>query len=170
MQAPAEGSGGPAGTETPHSLQAGHAQRPERTLTELFVVTGIAFAFIGSTVGALYLGQLSGVQVGSATGLFPSHPYLQIYGFLASFVVGIEYSLLPRFKVGKLPGVVFGYVAYALITSGNVCFLLYPVVPAGSFPTLLVGSGLVFAGSVIFFSQAATLVSRPSGGFPEASP
>ncbi|MDE1858052.1 MAG: hypothetical protein KGI26_03170, partial [Thaumarchaeota archaeon] len=170
MEAPTERGGGAAGAETPHPLSAGHAQRPERTLTELFVITGVAFAFIGSAVGALYLGQLSGVQVGSTTGLFPSHPYLQVYGFLASFVVGIEYSLLPRFKVGNVPGVVFGYVAYALITSANVCFILYSVLPAESFPSMMVGSGLVLAGSIVFFSQAATLVSRPSGGFPEASP
>ena len=143
-------------------------QRPERTLTLLCVSTGILLAFIGTTVGALYLGMLSGVPVGG-TSLFPSHPYLQIYGFIALFVMGVDYSLLPRFKVGKLPSVFFGYVAYASISLANVFFLLYSILPP-SFPYVAAGSIFMLGGSVVFLSQVVTLVVRPIGGFPEANP
>ena len=142
--------------------------RPERTLTLLCVSTGVILAFIGSTVGALYLGVLSGLPVGGAN-LFPSHPYLQIYGFIVLFVMGVDYSLLPRFKVGRLPGVVFGYAAYSSITLANVFFLLYSVLPV-SFPYVAAGSVFMLGGSAVFLSQVVTLVVRPTGGFPEASP
>ncbi len=138
-------------------------------LTLLSVATGVVFAFIGSTVGALYLGLLSGLPVDAGAGLFPSHPYLQIYGFIALFVMGVDYSLLPRFKVGRLPSVAFGYAAYALVSLANVFFLLYSVLPA-SFPYVTAGAFLMLAGSVVFLSQVVILVLRPSGGFPEANP
>ena len=152
------------------SPQPKAAQRPERTLTLLSVSTGVVFAFIGSTVGALFLGQLSGLPIEAGASLFPSHPFLQIYGFIALFVMGVDYSLLPRFKVGRLPSLILGYAAYASITTANVFFLLYSILPLGSFQYVTAGALLMLAGSAIFLSQVVILVTRPSGGFPEANP
>ena len=146
------------------------SQRPERTLTLLFISTGVVLAFIGSAIGALFLGQLSGLPIESGAGLFPSHPYLQIYGFIALFVMGVDYSLLPRFKVGRLPAVYLGYLAYALISGANISFLLYSILPSGSFPCIETGAILMFLGSLIFLFQVVMLVVRPTGGFPEANP
>ncbi|MDG7004387.1 MAG: hypothetical protein JRN41_03070 [Nitrososphaerota archaeon] len=152
------------------SSPPGSSQRPERNLTLLFISTAVLLAFVGSTIGTLFLGQLAGLPIESGAGLFPSHPYLQIYGFIALFVMGVDYSLLPRFKVGRLPAVFFGYLAYALITGANVSFLLYSILPSGSFPYIEGGALFMFLGSLIFLSQVLLLVVRPTGGFPEANP
>jgi len=154
----------------PQPPPAKPTQRPERTLTLLLVSTGITLAFIGSTVGALMLGELSGLPVEAGLSLFPSHPYLQIYGFIAQFVIGVDYSLLPRFKVGRLPAVFFGYAVYALTTAANVLFLLNSVFIQAAFPYDELGAILMLAGSLVFLSQVVALVVRPTGGFPEANP
>ena len=152
------------------SVQPKVAQRPERALTLLSVSTGVLFAFIGSAVGALFLTQLSGLPIDAGASLFPSHPFLQIYGFIALFVMGVDYSLLPRFKVGRLPSVLLGYTAYALVTAANAFFLLYSLLSPGSFRYVTAGALLMLVGSVVFLSQVVILVTRPSGGFPEANP
>ena len=146
------------------------SQRPERALTLLSISTGILLAFISSTVGALFLGQLSGLPIEAGASLFPSHPFLQIYGFIALFVMGVDYSLLPRFKVGRLPSVFLGYAAYVSVTAANVFFLLYSILPPGSFQYVMAGALLMVTGSAVFLSQEVILVTRPSGGFPEANP
>lgn len=144
--------------------------RPERLLTLLLIATGSVFAFLGSAIGALTLASLSGVQGGLGLALFPSHPYLQIYGFVFEFVIGVEYSLLPRFKVTPIPSVLMGYLTYASVTAANVVYLLSSIF-AGDVGFLdQTGSVLLLVGSLAFAYQGASLSFREKGGFPEANP
>ncbi|HZW55737.1 MAG TPA: nitroreductase/quinone reductase family protein [Nitrososphaerales archaeon] len=146
---------------------------PERRLTLLFITTAILLAFVGTTLGAFTLAHLSGVQTDLGLGFFPAHPYLQIYGFVAEFVVGVSYSLLPRFKIRGVPSPAFGYATYALMTCGNILFGLSSSIFAGELGTLSMASVaaiLMLAASIVFACQVLMLASRPVGGFPETNP
>ncbi|MDG6970679.1 MAG: hypothetical protein JRN54_06180, partial [Nitrososphaerota archaeon] len=52
------------------SSPPGSSQRPERNLTLLFISTAVLLAFVGSTIGTLFLGQLAGLPIESGAGLF----------------------------------------------------------------------------------------------------
>lgn len=145
-------------------------QHPERRLTILMIATALMFAFIGTTLGALTLAHLSGVPTNFGLGFFPTHPYLQIYGFLGEFVVGVAYSLLPRFKITHVPEMILGYLTYGLITAANALFLAAPGLV--SFDSILgpLGALLLLGGSVIFATQVFLLASHSGGGFPETNP
>ena len=104
------------------------SELPERRLTLFLISTAIVLGFVGSTIGAFTLGHLSGVPTNFSIGLFPSHPYLQIYGFVGEFVMGVAYSLLPRFKIGHVERLSLGYLTYALFTSANIVFILSPII------------------------------------------
>jgi hypothetical protein len=152
---------GPARQEPP--------QRPERRFTILLIVTAATLAFIGTTIGALVLAYLSGAPTGLAVPFFPSHPYLQIYGFVTEFVIGVAYSLLPRFKVGRFPDVSLGYLIYGTVTCANVLFVVSAVIGHGQSLDIL-GSILILSGSLAYLYQVVELVRRPKGGFPETDP
>ena len=145
---------------------------PERYLTILFIATAILLAFIGTTLGAFTLANLAGAPTTLALDLFPAHPYLQIYGFIAEFVVGVAYSLLPRFKIGGLPSPAFGFATYALLTAGNTLFVFSSVGPTHAIGGLTAGAiapVFMLAASVIFASQVSILAARHVGGFPETN-
>ena len=133
------------------------------------VSTAILFAFIGTALGAFMLAHLSGIPTNLGLGFFPSHPYLQIYGFIAEFVIGVAYSLLPRFKTSQIPRLTFGYATYTLITCANILFLFSPAFPRydsilGSFASLL-----ILAGSIVFAGHVFSLAFGSVGAFPETN-
>ncbi|MDG6939663.1 MAG: nitroreductase family deazaflavin-dependent oxidoreductase [Nitrososphaerota archaeon] len=144
-------------------------QRPETRLTALFVATAVVLGLVGSAIGSLALADLSGVPIPQGPSLFAAHPYLQLDGFIAEFVVGVAYSLTPRFKVGRLPSVFLGYVVYALLTSANLFHIVSATSGRAGFPDAL-ASALTLLGSLLFAYQVFKLVGRAAGGFPEADP
>src|SRR5487761_101331 len=144
-------------------------ENPERRLTILLISTAIIFAFIGSTLGAFALAHISGVPTDLGLGFFPAHPYLQIYGFIAEFIVGVAYSLLPRFKAAHVSNIGLGYFVYVLLTSGNALFLSSPVLTSYTQIAETLAPLLILISSVIFVYQVNSLASRPIGGFPETN-
>src|SRR5487761_176443 len=144
-------------------------ENPERRLTILLISTAIIFAFIGSTLGAFALAHISGVPTDLGLGFFPAHPYLQIYGFIAEFIVGVAYSLLPRFKAAHVSNIELGYIVYVLLTSGNALFLSSPVLTSYTQIAETLAPLLILISSVIFVYQVNSLASRPIGGFPETN-
>ncbi|MDG7007550.1 MAG: hypothetical protein JRN06_04825 [Nitrososphaerota archaeon] len=166
-----EGDGGPStASEVGHSpaSQVQPLQRPERRLTILFLATAVILGFAGTTLGALMLAYLSGVPSNAGLSLFPSHPFIQIFGFVSEFVMGVGYSLLPRFKVGHIPKVPLAYAVYGAMTSANVAFIAsqFTGVPL----VLPLAALLTVGGSLIFTYHVISIVRRPAGGFPEVTP
>jgi hypothetical protein len=155
-------------TSLPHPVVR-QLEHPERKLTLLFIASSGLFALIGTTLGVLMLAALSGVSVGFGLTLFSAHPFLQIYGFIAEFVAGVAYSLLPRFKVGRIPSLRLGYTTYLLLTSGNILFLLSAFISGYSTVLDYTAALLILAGSATFASQVISLALRPRGGFPESN-
>ena len=120
-------------------------------------------------MGAFALGHISGVPTDLGLGFFPAHPYLQIYGFIAEFIVGVAYSLLPRFKASHVSNIGLGYIVYVLLTSGNALFLSSPVLTSYTQIAETLAPLLILISSVIFVYQVNSLASRPIGGFPETN-
>ena len=158
------------------SSEAGHSQasqvqplqRPERRLTILFLATAVTLGFVGTSLGALMLAYLSGVPSSTGLSLFPSHPFIQIFGFVSEFVVGVGYSLLPRFKVAHIPNILLAYAVYGAMTSANVAFIASQL--TGRPPVLPLAALLMIGGSLIFTYHVVSIVRRPAGGFPEVTP
>jgi hypothetical protein len=144
-------------------------QRPERRVTILLLATAVTLGFVGTTLGALMLAFLSGVPSDVGLYLFSAHPFLQVFGFVSEFVMGVGYSLLPRFKVGHFPRIAFAYAVYGMMTTANICFLLSQFA-GGGIPFTPAGSLLMVASSMVFAVQVASVVLRRMGGFPEVDP
>ena len=145
-------------------------EHPERRLTLLFIASSGLFAVVGTILGTFMLAALSGVPIGFGLTLFSAHPYLQIYGFIVEFVVGVVYSLLPRFKVGRVPSLGLAYTTYLLLTSANILFLVSAALSPYSVIFGPTAALLILAGSAAFASQVFSLALRPRGGFPETNP
>jgi hypothetical protein len=145
-------------------------EHPERKLTLLFIASSSLFALIGTFLGTFMLAALSGVPTNFGLTLFSAHPFLQIYGFIAEFVVGVAFSLLPRFKAGRVPSLGLAYAAYFLLTSANILFLLSATLSPYSTIFGATAALLIVIGSAVFASQVFSLASRPFGGFPETNP
>jgi hypothetical protein len=163
------GGGAPDADITDPGSQSKPLQRPERRFTILLLATAITFGLAESVVGSLFLAHLAGVPTDLGLVLFPSHPYVQIFGFVAEFVTGVAYSLLPRFKAGPMPRMSLAYMVYASMTGANVIFALIPFLESGS-PLLPVASLLMLVAALLFAYQVTIIASRPTGGFPEANP
>lgn len=144
-------------------------EHPERKLTLLFIASSGLFALIGTFLGTFMLAALSGVPISLGLALFSAHPFLQIYGFIGEFVIGVAYSLLPRFKIGRIPSLGLGYATFSLLTSANILFLLSAALATYSAVFSSVVSLLILSGSVAFAVQVISLASRPRGGFPETN-
>ncbi|MDG6994313.1 MAG: hypothetical protein JRN52_00200 [Nitrososphaerota archaeon] len=142
--------------------------RPERRLTLLFIATGGTFTSYATILGALELFDLSGISVNIGTA-FEAHPYLQIFGFLAEFVVGVGYSLLPLFKSRRMSNVRLGNLTYACLTLGNILLLASSFILSDSILTKT-ASVLVLLSSILFALDALSLLSTPSKLLAEAEP
>ncbi|MCL4517569.1 MAG: hypothetical protein M1587_00040 [Thaumarchaeota archaeon] len=141
----------------------------QKRLTLFFIATAGAFTAYATTLGAIELASLSGmpVEIGAA---FEAHPYLQIFGFLSEFVMGVGYSLLPLFKSRSMSHEELGYFSYFFITIANA-ILLVSSFDSSADPTLAkFASVLILVSSIIFASQALSLFRRQSKLLGEAEP
>ncbi|MCL4519053.1 MAG: cbb3-type cytochrome c oxidase subunit I [Thaumarchaeota archaeon] len=145
--------------------------RNERRITLLFIAAGSIFAFIGTILGALMLARMSGVTIPFNLALFQDHPYLQIFGFLSEFVLGVGYSIVPLFKSKKLANPRTAYMAFSLITTANIISIFAVVGSASYYVSLFqVLSFLILLSSAIFCYQILRLLGRPSKTLGEAEP
>ena len=148
--------------------KAQNNRRPERRLTLLFIAVGSSFAFIATVFGALMLASMSGVKIPINLALFSDHPYLQIFGFLAEFVCGVGYSVIPLFKSNKISNVKVAYVPLSLITIANILGIVRVVGYSESL--LQISSLLILVSSVVFCYQILSVLGRQSKILGEAEP
>src|SRR5579885_3398907 len=142
----------------------GVSPRKERRITILFVSTAIISSLIGSFFGTLWMFYLSSNSKFSS--LILSHPYFQMFGFLAEFVMGVAYSLLPRFAGKPLSNLYLAYLNYFLITSA---LLLSVVSILFDGQSKLYFSSLLLASSAIFTYQTFSTTKQIKSAFPEAN-
>jgi hypothetical protein len=146
--------------------------REGRRLTLLFIGTGGIFTFFASSIGALMLANESGVRIPFNLSIFVSHPYLQIFGFLSEFVMGVAYSVLPLFKSKELPSKKAAYASYFTMTTANLLILSAVLSQVSYDATYLfdISSLLVLASSIIFALETFRTLGRPSKFLGEAEP
>ncbi|MDG6998262.1 MAG: hypothetical protein JRN15_04015 [Nitrososphaerota archaeon] len=141
----------------------------QKRLTLFFIATAGAFTAYATTLGAIELANLSGIQ--AAIGVaFEAHPYLQIFGFLSEFVMGVGYSLIPLFKSRPMSHEKLGYLAYFTITIANV-LLFISTLDSSSYPILAKSAAiLILISSIIFAMQSLELLRTQGKLLGEAEP
>jgi len=87
-------------------------------------------------------------------------------GFLAMFVIGVEYSLLPRFAGVRLEKEYLAYISYMMIISFLILSILstYYLI-SGIYPSIL-----LFGASSIFMYQTLSITKKIRLAFVEANP
>jgi len=75
--------------------------------------------------------------------LFALHPYIQLYGFLTLFIMGVSFTLIPRFKNTSLSLIPLACAAVAATTLGDITWILAvsSILPEA----LLASGGLLYA-------------------------
>jgi len=139
-----------------------------RNVALLFIATGALFGLYGTGIGSIMLAALSGFRIPFAYSSFFAHPYLQVYGFIFMFVIGVAYVLVPRFKAEKVKSIALAYISYILVTSADLGFVF-----SDRFSLHMLGSisSLLFLIGVLLFSlQTLPLAFEERGGFPETNP
>ena len=111
-------------------------------------------AVLGTLIGALWLTAMSGFSVPFGLEvLFPKHPYLQIYGFVYLFIMGVSYNLIPRFKNKSISPKYAPYLALALFIVGL----------AVSIVSRLSGYLLLLIAGILHLFIVSNLVRKPQG-------
>ncbi|MBI2126167.1 MAG: hypothetical protein HYU02_02475 [Thaumarchaeota archaeon] len=111
-------------------------------------------AVLGTLIGALWLTAMSGFSLPFGLEVFFSkHPYLQLYGFVYLFIMGVSYNLIPRFKNKTISPKYAAYLALALFMTGI----------AVSFVSRLLGHLLLLVAGILHLFIVANLVRKPEG-------
>lgn len=124
----------------------------QKTALALIAVSGV-FGFVGTSLGAFWLGAMWGIPVPFSLGrFFFQHPYLQIYGFVYLFIMGVSHTLIPRFKNKAVP-----QLASILVFSVFLAGLLLFFVSSFLAQIFLIVSAVMHAVIMVW------VVGRPSG-------
>ncbi len=133
-----------------------------------FLKVAFLFTFTGGTtlgVIALILMALRG-RLGSISGaLIQAHGHVQLYGWVAIFIMGVAYHILPRLKGGDLPGTFLPKLSLAAMTAGVILRGIAQSADLGQASRLLffLGGNLEVVAVLLFISLCAPLLwERPS--------
>ncbi len=137
-------------------------------ITLIAIVVGSTLGLIGTSLGALWLASLHGIPFDIDGRLTVIHPDIQIFGFLTIIIMGIAYTLIPRFKSKRLDRMGWAYFSILLIAAGNVISILH--VANLIFIHPIVGSLVLLLGGSIFTFLILTILGKPAGGLAIAEP
>lgn len=91
------------------------------------MVAGIAIGSIIGVIGA-FIGAFELFSLWHNGRYFPSlyedHPNLEVFGFLAIFILSAAFTIIPKFKNRKLFSTRFAWESIILISLGNLIVLL----------------------------------------------
>ena len=138
-------------------------------ITLIAIMMASLLGLLGTAIGALWLASLYGIPVDLDSRLFLLHPDLQIFGFLTIIIMGIAYTLIPRFKSKRLDHMRWAYFSILLIVAGNVLSILH-VANLTNFIHPIVGSLILLLGGSIFTFLILTILGKPTGGLAIAEP
>jgi hypothetical protein len=146
------------GHDGPPQGRAGQDAQPPRVFVPFFIAALLLALTFGATLGMLNLARLTGTGWGTLTR--PSvwaHAYVQVFGFVGLFVMGVAYHVIPRFVATPLQGA--GAVPWSFrLQLGGVCAIAVAfLLPSALTPALwLAGTLALVGGSVLF----ATVIFR----------
>jgi uncharacterized protein involved in response to NO len=146
---------------------------PDR-LYRLFVRTAIVlFLTGGATAGAVLLGVKTGYAMGwlppmeSWTAHVQAHGHVQIFGWVALFIMGMSFHAVPRFLGTDLKRRELALASFWLMLAGIVLTAYFQPLGAHAWAAhwIIVAAGLEFT-AALFFALAIRATVRRSGAAP----
>lgn len=129
------------------------ANRSPRLTVFAIAISGL-FAFFGTFIGASWLAAMWGITLPwDISFLYRYHPYLQLFGFVYIFIMGVSYTFVPRFKNRTISPRYASYLTLALFLAGL----------ASSFIVQLIALILLAVAGILHFMIVVRLVRRPAG-------
>jgi len=166
-----------ARVEPPAPVAAAPPSRSEMARENLyrrFLKTALLFTFTGGTAlgaWALIVMGLRGELGGIGRGLIQVHGHYQLYGWVALFVMGVAYHVLPRLTGVPLPSYRLASLSFVAMVAGTVLRTAQALDPSAGRAALLLGGALLeLAGCLLFFwTVGKILASQPDGVKPYQS-
>ncbi len=95
-----------------------------------FIITAVILAFIGSSIGSLWMMSFFGIGVPQVFhNSFQLHKTLQIDGFLTLLIMGIGYMIIPRFRNIPLASTSLAYLSFLLVLCSITIYAIHQVLP-----------------------------------------
>lgn len=149
-------SGQAAETEAPVAAHGPSEAEAADHLYRRFLVTAVAFVLTGGVLwGAINLSLIGRFHefLPQLTVGTQAHAHVMIFGWVALFIMGVTYHVLPRLKATPLRHVGLGYASYWLMAGGIVLhavylsFMRYPALA-----NITVISGLMEVAGILAFT------------------
>ena len=149
-------SGEAAETEAPAAAHGPPEAEAADHLYRRFLVTAVAFVLTG---GVLW-GAINLSLIGHHRAFLPwltagnqAHGHVQIFGWVALFVMGVFYHVLPRLKATALRHVGLGYASFWLMAGGVLLHAIYrPFMAHAALAPLPVIAGLMELAGIVAFT------------------
>jgi len=155
---PAEGEPAPAASRTAPEVDAAD------NLYRRFLVTAVAFVLTGGVLwGAINLSLIGHHQsfLPWLTAGNQAHGHVQIFGWVALFVMGVFYHVLPRLKATTLQHVGFGNTSYWLMAGGVLLHAVYrPFMANAALAPIPVIAGLMELAGIAAFAIVVVATLR----------
>jgi hypothetical protein len=141
------------------------SRRKSAKLTIVTIAIAGIFGIVGTIIGAIRYAQLFGVAVNfpmsiGNNSILKVHAYFQIYGFIALFIMGVGYTIIPRLNNTRLRSNSLAYLSVTLFVGGLVwMFVSYITISAFEY----IGDLLLLAGSVVTLSLMVPTTGRRKG-------
>ena len=146
----------------PPSQVAAHENLYRRFLKAAFLFTFTGGATLGAW--ALIDMALRGRLGGLGRGIIQVHGHYQLFGWVALFVVGIAYHILPRLTGIALPSYRAASLSFVLLVAGTILRTAQAIDPSGLRTGLLAAGALAeLAGCGLFAWSVAKILRAQSG-------
>lgn len=134
-----------------------------------FVITAVILVFIGSVIGSLWFMTLYGIGLNSEVlTLIPLHKLIELEGFLTLIIMGIGYTIIPRFRNVRLSNQRLAYLSYFLVL-GAISLSIYDDLTSNRYEAyqnwLRLGGVLIFSGIVFQMMRTAPKLLRKTDHF-----
>jgi hypothetical protein len=139
----------------PNNPNYSHVSKP-------FIITAVVFAFIGSSIGSLWMMSFFGIALPQFFhNSFQLHKTLQIDGFLILLIMGIGYMIIPRFRNIPLASTNLAYLSFVLVLCSITIYAVYQILPiTENNNNLLKWSNLLRLTGIIIFAIIVFLALR----------
>ncbi len=162
-----ETAASPAAAVKPAAVKAGQASERHENLYRRFLKAAFLFTFTGgATLGAWALIDMAlrGRLGGLGRGIIQVHGHYQLFGWVALFVVGIAYHILPRMTGIPLPSYRAASVSFVLLVGGTILRTAQALDPSALRTGLLAAGGLAELLGCPLFAWPDTRILRAQPG------
>ncbi|MHB9022815.1 MAG: DUF1858 domain-containing protein [Armatimonadota bacterium] len=152
-------------TESAHAAASAPATGPDPDgLFRLFLPTAIIFVLTGGVLwGAINLSMigyhhqfLDWLIVGNQ-----AHGHVQIFGWVALFIMGVAYHVIPRLKAAPLQHVSLGYASFWLMAGGVLLHAFYrPFMANAALAPIAVFAGVMELAAALAFTIVIVATMR----------